>query len=98
MDTIVSTIEIAKELGAPVINMHMSEGVHFKLPNEKVYLFERYSDFYMNALTEFRNQCDKLIYGNNIKICIENCGGYLPFSRDGIVAVTCLFTKLSMCY
>ena len=84
MDTIMSTIKIAKELNASVINMHMHEGIHFKLPNEKIYLFELYSDFYMSALTRFRDNCDKALSGSHIKICVENCNGYLPFMKKGV--------------
>jgi len=84
LDTILSVIEISKAINAPVINMHMAEGVHFKLPHEKVYLFEKYNAFYVDALLKFRNICDKLLADSDIKICIENCDGYLPFMEKGI--------------
>jgi len=84
LQIILSTIEIAKELKSPIINMHMHEGIHFTLPNEKVYLFELYNDFYMNALAEFRDNCERSVNGSDVKICIENCNGYLPFMKKGI--------------
>lgn len=87
MDTVLATIRIAKEIEAPIINMHMSEGVHFKLPSEKVYLFEKYNDFYMNSMREFRDRCGKLAagpVGGDVKICIENTNGYLPFQEKAI--------------
>ena len=83
-DTMLSTIEIAKEINSPIINMHMAAGVYFTLPDEKVYLFEKYRDFYMNALAKFREQCDKCALGSNVKICIENSDGFLPFMKDGV--------------
>ena len=82
--TIQLTIDIAKMLNVSVINMHMAEGVHFKLPNGKIYLFEKYNDFYMNSLKKFKDYCIEWVTGSRIKICIENCSGYLPFQIKGI--------------
>ena len=84
MKTVLSTIEIAKQLKIPVLNMHMSKGVYFTLPNEKVFLFEKYNDIYMRKLKEFRDICEKSIGQSNIKICIENCSGYMKFEMEGI--------------
>lgn len=85
-DTILSTIEIAKELKCPIINIHMSEGAHFKLPYEKdrVNLFEEYSDLYYESLLSFRTLCENAINDSDIKICIENLGGFKPFLEKGI--------------
>lgn len=84
LDTVKFTIQLAKEIGAPILNMHMSEGVYFTLPENKVYLFERYNELYMRNLTEFRNMCEKEIDHANIKICIENTDGYKDFIQAGI--------------
>lgn len=84
VDTMMSTIEIAKHVNAPIINMHMAKGVYFTMPDKKVYLFEQYSDYYMSGLTKFRNKCATAIGGSSIKVCIENCDGYLPFMQKGI--------------
>lgn len=82
--TVLSTIAIAKQLKVPVLNMHMSNGVYFTLPNDKVFLFNKYKDIYMVKLKEFRNICEKTIGDSNIKICIENCSGYKEFAMEGI--------------
>jgi len=47
-------------------------------------LFEKYNDEYIESLITFREQCTKAIGGHNIKICIENCGGYKSFALKGI--------------
>lgn len=75
-DTVLQTIELAKRLRIPVLNMHLSKGVYFTLPDKKVYLFDEYEDFYLSKLTDFRDRCEKAIGGEDIKICIENAGGY----------------------
>ena len=82
--TVLSTINIAKQLKIPVLNMHMSNGVYFTLPNEKVFLFNQYKDIYLTKLKKFRDKCEKTIGDSNIKICIENCSGYKQFSMEGI--------------
>jgi sugar phosphate isomerase/epimerase len=82
--TILDTIDIAKQLEIPVLNMHMSNGVYFTLPNEKVFLFNQYKDIYFTKLKSFRDICTKAIGDSNIKICIENCSGYNEFTVEGI--------------
>ena len=42
--TVRETIAFAKNIGAPIINMHLAQGVYFTLPNEKRYLFEEYKE------------------------------------------------------
>ncbi|MGH4122840.1 MAG: sugar phosphate isomerase/epimerase family protein [Clostridium sp.] len=84
METVLSTIDIAKQLKIPVLNMHMPNGVYFTLPNKKVFLFNQYKDIYLTNLKEFRDKCKKAIGDSNIKICIENCSGYKAFTMEGI--------------
>ncbi|OOM76443.1 xylose isomerase-like TIM barrel [Clostridium puniceum] len=82
--TILSTIEIAKELKVPILNMHMGNGVYFTLPTEKVYLFKQYKEYYLLKLKSFRTLCEKAVGDSNIKICIENSNGYRDFTMEGI--------------
>jgi sugar phosphate isomerase/epimerase len=82
-DTVMQTIEFAKRIKAPIINMHMSDGVYFKLP-ERVYLFERYMEKYLDRLRYFRDACEKALTSCSTIICIENCGEYHGFQRQGI--------------
>lgn len=84
VQTVQRTIGIAKQLGIPVLNMHMSTGVYFTLPHRKVHLFEAYLDQYLQTLRIFRDQCAQWIGGANIKICIENSGALEPFQQAGI--------------
>ena len=44
--TVVETIELAKKLRIPVLNMHMPLGVYFTLPERKVYLLGEYPEEY----------------------------------------------------
>jgi len=84
LDTVTSTIQVAKKLQIPILNMHMNNGVYFTLPQKRVYLFEEYKDSYLQKLKEFRDICDVEIGNDNILISIENTEGYMPFQKEGI--------------
>ena len=82
--TVLASINLAKQLDIPVLNMHMAEGIRVTLPQKKVYLYQQYKDLYLEKLRSFREYCEKAIGENRIRICIENSGGYLDFAREGI--------------
>lgn len=82
--TVTETIELAKILGIPVINMHLSPGVYFTLPDQKVYLYSEYRNPYMKSITGFREQCENAIGNADIRICVENCDGFRDFQRDAL--------------
>lgn len=99
METALETIALAKEINAPVINMHMHEGIHFKLPHENIFLFEKYNDFYMERLKNFRYQCETALKGSETKICIENTGGFRSYMEKGIAYLlesSCFFLTLDI--
>lgn len=75
-DTVLQTIEIAKRLSVPVLNMHLASGVYFTLPDKKVFLFDEYENVYLQKLTAFRDACTATIGKSGIKICVENSSGY----------------------
>ena len=85
-ETILTTIDAAKKLGVPILNMHMPEGVYFTLPDQRVYLYDEYFDVFREKLTTFRNTCEAAIGSAPIKICVENTGGYdrAAFMRAGV--------------
>jgi len=84
IETVTSTIQIAKKLKVPVLNMHMNNGVYFTLPGKRVYLYEEYKDIYLQKLKNFRDICEHEIGNDNNIISIENTYGYLPFQKEGI--------------
>lgn len=80
--TVFETIEVAKKFRAPVLNMHLSKGVYFTLPDRKVYLFDKYKEMYLKSIVDFRDECEKAIGNSNIKICVENCSGYTDVQKE----------------
>lgn len=84
-ETVLETIEIAKRLSAPVLNMHFHEGVYFTLPDRKAYLLKQYKNEYIEMLVRFRDACEAAIGDSDIKICVENTRSLmLDFVGEGI--------------
>lgn len=82
--TVVQTVELAKKLQIPVLNMHMPVGVYFTLPEGKVYLFQRYRQRFLEELAGFRDECESAIGESGIKICVENWHGYTEWQTEGL--------------
>jgi sugar phosphate isomerase/epimerase len=83
-DTVRRTIAIAKKLRVPILNMHMNKGVYFTLPDQKIYLFEKYNTNYMSDIEAFKELCDEAVGDSDIKISIENTDGYLEYEKTAI--------------
>lgn len=75
-NSVVQTIDLAKRLEIPVLNMHLIYGVYFTLPDRKVYLFEQYREDYRDNMLRYRDACQQAIGDSGIRVCIENWHGY----------------------
>ncbi len=84
METMRRTLRAAKRIGAPVINMHMSKGVYFTLPDQKLFLFERYCELFLQKMALLRALCEDELADSNVLVCIENTGGYFEYQREAI--------------
>lgn len=84
METVGRVLAAAKEIGAPLLNMHTHQGVYFTLPDRKVYLFDTYRKEYMESFARFRELCERVAKDSGIKICIENTDGYKDFEKEAI--------------
>lgn len=76
IDNVIESIDLAKEIGIRLLNMHMVPGVYFTLPDRKVYLFEEYIDDYLDSIKNFRDLVNDVISKENICVSIENTGIY----------------------
>ncbi len=82
--TVVETIELAKKLDIPVLNMHLAKGVYFTLPDRRVYLFSRYRERYLKSMTAFKELCERTVDGAGITVCLENSDGYTEFQKEAL--------------
>lgn len=84
MDTVTEAIGLAKKLRIPVLNMHLSKGVYFAMPEKKVFLFDVYREEYLKSMTAFREKCGEAAGGADVKICVENTNGYADFQIEAL--------------
>jgi len=77
-------ILLAGRLEMPVLNMHLSPGIHFKLPGRKVDLFSVYREEYLESMRRFRDRCEAVIGSADMKICVENTDGYRDFQLQAL--------------
>ena len=82
--TVERVIMAAKEIGVPLLNMHMDHGVYFTLPDRKVYLFDEYQKEYMEGFARFREMCERAAEDCGIRVCIENTDGFQNFEKEAI--------------
>lgn len=84
METVERVLAAAKEIGVPLLNMHMHQGVYFTLPDRRVYLFDTYRKEYMENFARFRELCERVVKDSGIKVCIENTDGFHDFEKEAI--------------
>ena len=82
--TVRETIALAKRLEIPVLNMHLSRGVHFTLPDRKVFLFDQFRERYLQGIRAFRELCAEAIGDASVRVCLENYSGYLDFQKEAL--------------
>lgn len=78
------TAEIAKEINAPSINMHLLNGIYFTMPDGKIYLYDTYRDVYLERVRNFSSLVTEKLRSTDIILCIENCEGYMGFHKEAI--------------
>lgn len=84
LKTVLDAIELAKKVKIPVLNMHLSRGAKYTLPDRVVYFFEAYREDYLKKIAHFRDVCTAAIGEAPITICVENTNGWLDFQRAAV--------------
>lgn len=77
-------LQLAKDVGAPVVNMHLPRGVYITLPQGRVFMNQQYGIEYMAAVNSFRDAVDAMLRGTQTSLCIENTDGFLPHEWNAI--------------
>lgn len=95
LETVCKTIEVAKHfvplknaygdsIQPLTINMHMNHGIYITLPEQKVQMYDRDFDIYMEYFKTFREKCEQCIGEDDIKIVIENTDGFRSYEKKAI--------------
>ncbi len=80
------TVEVAKKIGARVINLHLQKGIYVTLPGEVILLTDVYKESYLKRVRDFIRLCEEEIGDSDIKICIENVDSN-PFTSSQLDAL-----------
>ena len=82
--TVYDAVALSKELGIQKLNMHMSRGAKYTLPDRVIYFFQAYEEDYLKRIRDFRDTCTEIIGDSGIRICVENTAGFLDFQRRAV--------------
>ncbi|MFA6075316.1 MAG: TIM barrel protein [Negativicutes bacterium] len=59
-----------------IFNIHLNNGVHFKLPDKKIWLYDEYCDDFLRNLRQSIEVVLPVACEKQIKICVENTGNF----------------------
>lgn len=83
LKTLENVVHNSCKIKCPVINMHLNPGIYFTLPTEKVFLFEKYNEYYEFCVDEFINFSKNEMKNLDFKplLSIENTNGWKSFEK-----------------
>lgn len=84
LDSVLESIEFAKAAGITTMTMHLIPGVVFTLPHKKVYVYEKYPEYYLSRMRHFRDAVTAAIGDSDVRLNIENVNGYAEYMRLGL--------------
>lgn len=87
LDSMRNTLLLAQAIEAPIVNMHMPKGIYITLPEEKVYLYQRYQEEYRQAVEQLKRMCCETLQNSQTRIAIENTNGFAPHEQRAIAAL-----------
>ena len=70
--TMLEAIDIARDAGMPVINMHIPKGNIVNLPGGKHFIYQEYPEVFRENLLAFREAVYEAVAGSELRIAIEN--------------------------
>jgi len=84
LDLLLSEIAVAKEIGIPLLNLHLLNGVENTLPSRVVILFDAYREQFLQGVIELRDRCTEAVGDTGMILSIENLNGYCAAVQDAI--------------
>lgn len=84
VNTVRDVINLAKEAGISLLNMHLAKGVYITLPDRRVFLYDSYASVYRQAILSFRQMVDEVVGDSGIRLGIENTNGFAPHEQAAV--------------
>ncbi|MDD2481093.1 MAG: TIM barrel protein [Lutispora sp.] len=66
----------ANKFGVEKINIHLNPGVYFTLPEEKIFVYEKYKEIFMEKFIDSMDRIVDIANPLGIKVCVENMKVY----------------------
>lgn len=66
------TLDIAGELNASILNLHIQPGIYFTLPDRKEWINEKYSGNFIKIFADSLAELDEYAKTSNGRLCFEN--------------------------
>jgi sugar phosphate isomerase/epimerase len=87
----------AAEAGAKLINLHLSPGIYFTLPDRRVWIYERYYDKFLRNLLEAYGKVLAYASDFGLTVCTENVSNFqLPFVARAIDDLCAAFPQFRL--
>jgi sugar phosphate isomerase/epimerase len=75
----------SSQAGVKVLNMHLSPGIYFTLPDRRVWIYDRYVDRFTSFLWTSYQDIIPLAKASGVTVCTENVNNFdLPFVAQAI--------------
>ena len=84
LDSVLESIAFAKAANITTMTMHLIPGVVFTLPHKKVYVYEKYPEYYLERMRHFRDEVTQAIGDSAVRLNIENVNGFADYMRMGL--------------
>lgn len=73
-----------------LLNMHFNKGIHFTLPDRKIFVNDKYELDFFSLLSKSYYELYELSRSLNISLCIENTGDFhIPFVQRSLEKLSC---------
>lgn len=83
IQTMLEGLALAKEVGIPIINMHIPRGNIVTLPSGRHYIYKEYPKEFEQNVLNFRSICEQNA-GDKTRIAIENTDGWEKYELVAI--------------
>jgi sugar phosphate isomerase/epimerase len=83
VNLILEMLTWANNSNIKIVNMHLSNGIYYTMPQGKIWLYDVYKDKFKSNILDSLNRIIQKSIKYDIKICIENCSNFnLSFIRE----------------
>jgi sugar phosphate isomerase/epimerase len=91
LDTMREALGWSAQAGIKVLNMHIGTGIYFTLPEQRVWIYERYEDRFISNLWAAYLDLLPLARASGVELCTENVVNFdIPFMARAIDELCCL--------